>query len=39
MAIVGVIATALTAFVAIVAGVFVVRSIPDWARYRRLRRM
>jgi hypothetical protein len=39
MAVIGTIATALAALVALVALVFVVRSAPDLARYRRLRKM
>jgi hypothetical protein len=39
MAVVGVIATVIAGLVALTVLAFAVRSIPDWTRYRRLRKM
>jgi uncharacterized protein DUF6893 len=39
MAVVGVVATVIAGLLVAVVGVFAVRSIPDWSRYRRLRKM
>ncbi len=39
MAIIGTIATVLAGIVALVLVLFAVKSIPDFARYRRLRKM
>ena len=39
MAMIGVIATVIAGLIAAAVAVFMVRSIPDWSRYRRLRKM
>jgi hypothetical protein len=39
MVVVGIIATAIAGLVALTVLAFAVRSIPDWSRYRRLRKM